>query len=285
MNFATDPRRPARLSRLIVTRPVPEAQLWADALRERAWPAHVLPLIEIGEPSDAAALTALQDWRQQVFHADAAMFVSGAAVTHFFAGMEPAQVTSALAPGQALTRFWAPGPATASALQEAGVPFSRIDSPARDAPQFDSETLWPIVAAQVRAGAQVLIVRGTSLGTAADSVPGSGRDWLIRQCLAAGARVEACVAYERRAPVWSSGQQRLAQTAVGPDSAWLFSSSEALANLQVLLPQAKWQDTFALATHPRIAQSAHAAGFGHVVTSRPALRDVMLALESAWSHA
>jgi uroporphyrinogen-III synthase len=244
-----------------------------------------LPLIEIGEPSDAATLKALQEGRQQVFQADAAMFVSGAAVTHFFSGMEPTQVASALAAGNAPTRFWAPGPSTAAALQHAGVPVDRIDAPAQDAPQFDSETLWPIVAPQLRAGAQVLIVRGTSSGAPVDIVAGSGRDWLIRQCLAAGARVEACVAYERRVPVWSYGQQALARAAVGPDAAWLFSSSEALAHLQTLVPQANWLDTFALVTHPRIAQTAHAVGFGHVVTSRPALRDVMLALESTWSHA
>jgi len=285
LNRASDPRRPARLSRLIVTRPEPEAQRWVDALCQRAWPAHALPLIEIGEPSDAAILMALQTWRQQVFQADAAMFVSGAAVTHFFAGMDPAHVTALLAAGQASTRFWAPGPATAAALQEAGVPVDRIDAPAQDAPQFDSETLWPIVASQLHVGAVVLIARGMSSGAPGDIVAGSGRDWLIQQCLAAGARVQACVAYERRTPVWTAAQQALALAAVGPDAAWVFSSSEALANLHTLMPQADWQHTMALATHPRIAQSAQAAGFGHVVTSRPALRDVMLALESTWSHA
>jgi uroporphyrinogen-III synthase len=285
LTLATDPRRPARLSRLIVTRPAPEAQIWADALCQRAWPAHVLPLIEIGEPSDVATLKDLQHWRQEVFLVDAAMFVSGAAVAHFFAGMAPNRVTAALAAGHVSTRFWAPGPATAVALQAAGVPEDRIDAPAQDAPQFDSEALWPIVAPQLRAGAQVLIVRGTSSGAPVDVVAGTGRDWLIRQCQAAGARVQACVAYERRAPVWTSGQQALARAAVGPEAAWLFSSSEALAHLQTLMPQTSWQNTFALATHPRIAQSAHDAGFGQVVTSRPALRDVMLALESTWSHA
>ncbi|HEX5737289.1 MAG TPA: uroporphyrinogen-III synthase [Hydrogenophaga sp.] len=268
-----------------MTRPAPEALLWAEALSQQAWPAHALPLIEIGEPKDAASLTALQGGRQKVFQSDAVMFVSGAAVTHFFAGIEPAQVASALAAGRASTRFWAPGPATAAALQAAGVPVDRIDAPAPDAPQFDSETLWPIVGPQLRVGAQVLIVRGTSSGAPVDIVAGSGRDWLIQQCMASGASVAACVAYERRSPVWSSGQRALAQSAVGPGAVWLFSSSEALANLQTLLPLVDWQDTFALVTHPRIAQSAHAAGFANVVTSRPALRDVMLALESRWSHA
>ena len=131
MALATDPRRPARLSRLIVTRPAPEAQIWANALCQCAWPAHALPLIEIGEPSDAATLNALRHWRQQVFQVDAAMFVSGAAVTHFFTGMAPNRVTAVLAAGQASARFWAPGPATAAAAQTSGTDSRPTGAPAR----------------------------------------------------------------------------------------------------------------------------------------------------------
>src|SRR5690606_22046772 len=100
------------------------------------------------------------------------------------------------------TRFWAPGPGTAKALMvalaERGVTADRIDSPPEDAEQFDSEALWPVVREQVRSGSRVMIVRGTSdasLVSAAPSAaqPGHGRDWLIRQCEAAGAEVRACV--------------------------------------------------------------------------------------------
>jgi uroporphyrinogen-III synthase len=36
----------------------------------------------------------------------------------------------------------------------------------------------------------------------------------------------------------------------------------------------------ALATHPRIAEAARALGFAEVITARPALADVVRALES-----
>jgi uroporphyrinogen-III synthase len=63
-------------------------------------------------------------------------------------------------------------------------------------------------------------------------------------------------------------------------SVWLFSSSEALAALRVLHPQAHWGAATALATHPRIAQTARETGFGRVIESRPSLKDVLRALES-----
>lgn len=269
----------ARLSRLIVTRPEPEAGQWADALQARGWPASALPLIDIGEPRDAAALEALSHWRSRLAHVDAVMFVSGAAVAHFFSGRSPVVLAGVA------TRFWAPGPATAAALLAAGVPADCIDAPPAEAPQFDSEHLWPIVAPQLRPGTQVLIVRGASPDAPAQALAGSGREWLIERCKAAGARVDACVAYERRPPAWSTDQAALARAAAGPCALWLFSSSEALLHLQCLMPRTDWHGTPAMATHPRIANAAREAGFSPVATIRPGLPDVVRALESNWSPA
>jgi len=61
---------------------------------------------------------------------------------------------------------------------------------------------------------------------------------------------------------------------------WLFSSSEAIANLQLLAPGQSWQQARAVATHPRIAQAARAAGFGVVWESRASLDDVLASIES-----
>lgn len=268
-----------RRVQLVVTRPEPEASLWVGKLMAKGWTAQPIPLIEIGEPHEPPVLDALNDWRRRWPTMDAMMFVSGAAVSHFFSTTATAAVTGSR------TRFWAPGPATADALRATGVPGDRIDAPARDAPQFDSEHLWPVVAAQARPGAQVLIVRGASEGALTQAQAGNGRDWLIGQCEAAGARVEACVAYERRPPVWTPAQRECASAALGPQFVWLFSSSEALSNLQCLLPGTLWQGTAALATHPRIAEAVRRAGFDPVIIARPGLADVMRALESAWSSA
>lgn len=272
--------KPGRVARLIVTRPAAEAAHWVQVLQTQGWPAHALPLIDIGEPTSLGEKAALQDWRSNWQRADALMFVSGAAVAHFFAqGVAPptAPIT---------TRFWAPGPGTARLLAQAlvslGVAPERIDSPTEDATQFDSEHLWPVVAPQVRVGSRILIVRGRSVDAPPDTGPvaGNGRDWLIQQCEAAGARVDGCVAYERRAPVLIEADAQRMDDAMKAGSVWLFSSSEALATLRVLRPQSHWGAATALATHPRIAQAARDTGFGRVIESRPSLSDVLRALES-----
>lgn len=279
----TTARRPAsgRVARLIVTRPAAEAAQWVKELHAHGWPAHALPLIEIGEPRSAEARAALQLWRTRWQQVDALMFVSGAAVSHFFADGALARPVPTVH-----TRFWAPGPGTARqlshALQALGVAPGQIDAPAEDSAQFDSEHLWPAVAPQVRPGFRILIVRGSSVDAplAGGPVPGNGRDWLIRQCEAAGARVDGCVAYERRPPVLDASDRQRLSTAMEAGSVWLFSSSEALAALKVLEPDADWSAATALATHPRIAQAARDRGFGRVIESRPSLSDVLRALES-----
>jgi uroporphyrinogen-III synthase len=285
-DHTTRPTGLRRLDRLIVTRPAPEAAAWADALHAEGWPAQALPLIDIAAPETDSDLQTLRHWRAHWAEADAILFVSVAAVNHFFAeGVAPPASPSA-------TRFWAPGPGTARLLAQAigplGLPPDRIDAPAADAEQFDSEHLWPVVSSQVGPGRRVLIVRGNSQGTAdepaAVAVAGNGRDWLIRQCRAAGAQVEGCVAYARRTPTLSAADRDLIHAATADGSVWLFSSSEALAPLQALHPSLAWASASALVTHPRIAASAQQAGFGHVVQTRPALSDVVRALESGWTR-
>lgn len=163
------------------------------------------------------------------------------------------------------TRVWTPGPGTARQALALGVPAALIDGPAPDAAQFDSEALWAQVAAQVRPGDRVLIVRGL----------GSGREWLAEQIRAAGGTVDFVAAYQRSAPKFTAEQLALAQAAAHDGSLWLFSSSEAIAHL----PGADWSQARAIATHPRIAQAARTAGFGGVSTCKPALADVVSALK------
>lgn len=277
--------RPARWSRVIVTRPADEADAWVQALCRRGWPAVAWPLIDIGSPSDPVIVSALSQARATWHQHDALMFVSAAAVQHFF-GDQPL----AGPPLGNTTRFWAPGPGTARALARAleplGVPSSRIDAPSVDAAQFDSEHLWPVVAHQMIPGARLLVVRGASTGAgdgAVSGIPGRGREWLIARCRERGAAVQACVAYERHAPAWATQRRDEARRAHGSDSLWLFSSSEAVAHLIGLLPGTDWSQAQALCTHQRIATAARDAGFGFVLDSRPALDDVLSALESAQS--
>jgi uroporphyrinogen-III synthase len=252
--------------RVIVTRPASEAGRWVDALRERGFDALSIPLMGIAPIRDPAALRAA--WRS-LAQMRAVMFVSGNAVRHFFGG-KPA--------GDAWpsdTRAWATGPGTGEALLEAGVDAALIDSPPLSAARFDSETLWDQVAAQVRPGDRVLIVRGGDAQGAS-----SGRDWLAGRLGAAGARVDFVVAYRRQAPEFSAAQVQQAKDAATAGDVWLFSSSEAISHLQAALPRQDWSRARAVATHPRIAEAARGAGFGVVCESRPAVDAVVAALES-----
>jgi uroporphyrinogen-III synthase len=223
------------------------------------------------------------------------MFVSAQAVRYFFERQPAALRADAqraddafqanhVAPPATWTncpRCWATGPGTHKALLQAGVPEACIDSPAADAAQFDSEALWQRVSAKVKAGQSVLIVRGHDVNTQPDAaLDGTGRDWLAQQLQAEGVSAQFVVAYERRVPVWSAQQKAQACEAATNASVWCFSSSQAIQNLAQAMPAQNWAKARCIATHPRIAQTAQALGFGEIHMSKPSLADLLVSLES-----
>jgi uroporphyrinogen-III synthase len=254
---------------VIVTRPAPDAQRWAEQLCQRGLTAEALPLLEIAAADDLTL--ARKAWARLSDYA-ALMFVSGNAVTYFFAA-RPANAPPLPPP----LRFMAPGPGTAKVLAAHGVPAAQIDTPAGHASQFDSEALWQVVGARPWAGQRVLIVRGQS-GTSPDaSAP--GRQWLAAQFENAGATVDFVVVYQRRVPHFSAAQLQRMEGSRHDGSVWLFSSSEALDGLP-RWPGGDWSQARAIATHPRIASAVRAAGWGVVIESRPALDDIVASIES-----
>lgn len=257
--------------RVIVTRPELDAKRWLRALGARGFDALALPLIDIAPIADVQPLQAAW-WALGSY--DAVMFVSGNAVEQFFAA-RPVGLQGWCVGNLIQTRVWAPGPGTAAALRKADVPAGLIDAPATDSDQFDSEALWQVVQGQVHAASRVLIVRGTDA-----SGKSTGRDWLGAQLAAKGARVDKIEAYQRRPPLWGPAQRLAAQQAAQDGSVWLFSSSEAVANLLCMLPAQSWQASRAVATHPRIALAVRDAGFGVVWESRPTLDAVVASIES-----
>ncbi len=259
--------------RVIVTRPLAEARKWVDALRASGHAAVPLPLIAVSGPPDPQAVRLA--WERLPGY-DAAMFVSGNAVDHFFA-LKPSKAPVFIARSAIKTRAFVTGPGSFSALLRAGAEPGCIDAPDHDAGQFDSEALWAVVHARVQPGCRVLIVRGAG-STASDE--GAGRDWFARQVLAAGGQVDFVVAYQRHRPDLSATDRALAADAAQDGSVWLFSSSEAIANLQAVCPGQSWQQARAVVTHPRIAQAARDAGFAVVCESRPALAALTASIES-----
>lgn len=275
--------RPAAgpLRRLLLTRPAEQCPPWLHALQAAGLPAEALPLLAVGPLDDRRALHAawsrLADWSLLVF-------VSPNAVRHFF---------DARAPGLAWpagTLAAAPGPGSAAALREAGVPAAQVVEPRPDAARFDTESLWQVLRERPAgwAGQPVLILRGLedaapeSEGPArAPDLPGAqagvGREWLGATLEAAGARVETLACYRRGPPPADAALlarlQALREAAA--ETVWLFSSAEALdhlARLESALPPGArdWRAAgLALCTHARIAARARAAGFGRVEALAP----------------
>jgi uroporphyrinogen-III synthase len=248
--------------KVLVTRPAAQAAEWVAGLRERGLEADALPLIGIRPAHDAAAVRAA--WAGLASHR-LVMFVSPNAAEQFFA-LRPAGVAW---PAAALAG--SPGPGTSRTLRALGVPAACIVEPGADAAQFDSESLWQQLREHEWQGASVLIVRGES-----------GRDWLADTLREHGAAVDFVTAYERCAPALDEAQQRLLREALQTPSAhvWMFSSSESIAHLEDIAPQADWRGAIALATHPRIAERARVAGFGAVHECRPSMEAVIACLQS-----
>lgn len=243
--------------RLIVTRPAQQAAGWVQALRAQGLDAHALPLIGIAPLQDTAPVQAA--WHELDSFA-LVMFVSANAVQQFFA----ARPTGAGWPDT----LWAgsTGPGTTQALRELGV--TRIEEPAADAAQFDSEALWSRLRHQDWHGRHVLLVRGEQ-----------GRDWLADTLRQQDARVHALPAYRRLPPALDADMTALLAAAQArPDAhRWLFSSSEAVQQLQALAPAVAWSSHHAWCSHPRIAQTAREAGFGLVREMAPGI-DAVVAL-------
>ncbi|MDP3225583.1 MAG: uroporphyrinogen-III synthase [Rubrivivax sp.] len=230
--------------RLIVTRPLAQAQGWVRDLQAQGLDAQALPLIDIVPVGDAAPLH--QAWRQ-LQGLSLVMFVSANAVEHFFAARPPdVQWPAGLPAGST-------GPGTTAALQSHGV--ALIEAPPADAPQFDTEALWARLSSWPWAGRRVLAVRGED-----------GRDWLADTLRRQGAQVSFVAAYRRRPSMLDAAAAALLTAAQDAPAQhlWLFSSSQAVGHLQGLASQADWSAAGALASHPRIAQAARAAGFGWV---------------------
>lgn len=252
--------------RVIVTRPQPQADEWVEKLKALGVEAIALPLLAIADAPDPGAIAAA--WSALPGQA-LVMFVSPSAVQRFFARRP------ATGGWPAATLAGSTGPGTMRALEAAGVPPVCIVSPPADAPRFDSEALWDLLAKRRDwRGCAVMIVRGEG-----------GRDWLAGRLRGAGAEVTFIEAYRRAAPVLDTALSQVLRAALDEplDHRWFFSSSEGVDRLATLAPDAGWSAAAALATHPRIAEAARRLGFADVVVVPPSPQAVAEAM-AAWTR-
>jgi uroporphyrinogen-III synthase len=246
--------------RVILTRPATQGEGLAAQLRARGIEVVTLPLIEIVPVADTRGLDLA--WAE-LPACTLVMFVSANAVQHFFAARPPGLTW----PERTLAG--ASGPGTSAALRAVGVPAACLREPGPAGP-FDTETLWrQCLSACNWAGTRVQVVRGQT-----------GRDWLATQLRSAGAQVDFVVAYQRRLPPLDAARAAWLDAALRDPQGhcWHFGSAETITNLRALCPQANWATAWALATHPRIAACARAAGFGRVDEIGWCAHDVVSAL-------
>lgn len=268
---------PAQGLQVLVTRPEPQASIWAADLQSNGLDAHALPLIAIGGPADPTPVTQL--W-QNLASQRLLMFVSPAAV-HWFFQMRPHD-----ARWPAGTLAATPGPGTAASLMgagaETGLTQAQIICPDASAEQFDSETLWPLLAPMSWQDQQVAIISG------GDQQEAKGRNWLSDQWRAQGASVQSVLTYQRGPGEWSPAQQaQAAQALQHPENhAWLFSSSQAIDHLVLHhlpahgLAMPDWSAAHAVVTHPKIAERCQQLGIRRITATRPTLSAVVEALRS-----
>lgn len=253
---------------VVVTRPADQAEGWVASLREVGIEAVALPLLGIAPAADPGPVDAA--WQALADHA-LLVFVSPNAASQFFARRPPGLAWPAE------LRVASPGPGTSEVLRGLGVPAAAVIEPAPDALQFDSEALWQQLGRLPWQGRRVLIVRGEG-----------GREWLAEQLVAAGAEVRFVAAYRRGPPQLDEVQQARLHQALGAPARhlWMFSSSEAVdqlapaAGLTAPDLQTRLREAVAIATHPRIAERAQAAGFGSVWPCRPELAAVVACIQS-----
>ena len=258
--------------RIVVTRPSPQAEAWVGRLQARGLDAVALPLLAIEDGPDPAAV---ERARERLDRFAWIVFVSPTAVARFLgAGGERAPWPAA---GEG--RAAAPGAGTAEALRAAGVPPERTVAPDAARGRFDAESLWDAICAggvPDLPGRRVLVVRGTE-----------GRDWLGERFADAGATVETVAAYRRvDAALDPDGRERLAAALAAPDRhAWLVASGSAVDALRRAIGPRRDTDPLAvataIATHPRIAERARAAGFGRVRVASEGFEAVVRCIESA----
>jgi uroporphyrinogen-III synthase len=251
---------------VIVTRPAAPGQRLVVALRQRGGEVAWWPAFDIAPPADEAAV------RRTLHHLadyDLALFVSPNAVH--------ATAERLSADWPASTVIGAVGASTrdAAAAELPGGSAAPIVAP-DDGDESGSEGFWRAWRATGRRARRVLVLRAAT-----------GRDWIIDQLRAADAEVDALAVYDRSPRALSEGDRtRLSgwmRNGVPPVT--VVSSAEAvgaiLEQVRGVEGAAEWlQGGLAIATHPRVAQRLHAAGFANVEPCAPDDLAVIGKLES-----
>jgi uroporphyrinogen-III synthase len=250
---------------VVITRPLAQAEPLAQRVRQLGHDAIVFPLLEIHPLPDPAALRAalahLRDYAMAAFVSPNAIDAALALIPAW-----PLEVAIAVIGEGSRAALGAHGITSANA---------RIVSP-RDTKRTDSQTLLEALDVTALRSRRVLVIRGES-----------GRELLADALRAQGVHVDQVAAYRRAAPVLDAGRTNELRSLLDAGATWLITSSEAVRNLIDMTSRAagdegvaKLQRHALVVPHARIAESAHALGFQHVVLTGSGDEQLVAALQS-----
>lgn len=253
------------MTKIVITRPIAQAQDLQQKLASAGHEAIIFPLLEIAPIEDASVLrNALQHLEQYAL----AAFVSPNAIHAVFSQLSEWHGTLPIA---------VMGEGSKKALQSYGIEESNtpIFSP-RDPCRTDSETLLEVLDLAALKGKKVVLFRGET-----------GRELLADALRDHGIEVEPIAAYRRLEPVFSATRRAQILDLIEQNPTWLITSSEALRILRSWLRQlndtevvAKMQHQHLFVPHIRIAETAHSLGFDHVTLTSSGDAGLLDALQS-----
>ena len=249
---------------VVVTRPIVQAEAFAQRIAALGRSAIVFPLLEIEPLADPAELrAALSDLTAYAMVA----FVSPNAIDATFGIVRdwPKQVALAVV-----------GDGSKAALARHGLTSANADivSPL-DPARSDSETLLDALDVRALRGRRVLIVRGET-----------GRELLADALRSAGIEVRQVAAYRRNAPAPNQARRMQLTALANSENDWVITSSEALRNLIQMTQQmlgdadvAKILQQNLIISHMRIEETAKALGFRHITLTGSGDEQLLAALQ------
>lgn len=249
---------------VVITRPLAQAEPLACQVRAIGREAVVFPLLEILPLSDTTRLRSVLDALDR--YAMVA-FVSPNAIDAAFEHLTawPSHVALAVV-----------GEGSKAALARHGLTpeNATIFSPV-DRERTDSQTLLEVLDIGALQGKKVLIIRGET-----------GRELLADALREKGVEVEQAAAYRRAAPSLDDQRRATLLRLLDTGAEWIITSSEALRYLLDMVRVAagetgvvKMQHQKLIVPHVRIAETAQALGFAHIVQTGSGDEPLLAALQ------
>ncbi|PRC91268.1 uroporphyrinogen-III synthase [Solimicrobium silvestre] len=259
----------ASSNKIILTRPIAQAQPLAARLTALGYSVALFPLLEIAPlPEDGELHALLQATLANLSRYAMVAFVSPNAVHNVFQrGLKwPSEVAIAVV-----------GEGSRAALAEYGINSDNTTIYCPTDPfRSDSETLLQELNLPALKGREVLILRAET-----------GRELLSEALIAHGIQVVKVAAYRRFAPQITAHNSQLLLELLSCSDRWVVSSSEALRTLVELARKVageaavvKTQQINLLVSHHRIAETAENMGFKCVRLIGSGDENLLLALQS-----